>query len=48
MPRSRASKNRVRGGPSKSKACKILRDGKVRGRKLTRKQQKLMGARCHS
>ena len=30
---------------SKSKAKKILSDGKIRGKKLTRPQQKFFGAR---
>jgi hypothetical protein len=30
---------------SKKKAAKILKHGKVRGKKLTRKQQKFMGAK---
>lgn len=32
-------------GPSPSKAKKILRDGKVHGKKLTSKQRRFMGAR---
>ena len=32
---------------SKRKACKILEDGSVRGKDLTRPQQKFFGARCH-
>ncbi len=35
-----------RKGLTKSKACKIASDDEVRGRKLTRKQQKMMHARC--
>lgn len=31
---------------SKAKACKILADGKVHGKKLTDRQRKFMGARC--
>ncbi len=34
-------------GPSPAKACKILKDGKVHGKKLTKKQRGLMGARCN-
>lgn len=30
-------------GPSKAKAKKILKDGKVRGKKLTQKQKNFMG-----
>lgn len=32
---------------SKAKACEILSDGTVHGKKLTEKQRKFMGARCH-
>ncbi len=35
-----------RKGLTPSKACKIAKDGKVHGKPLTRKQQKLMHARC--
>lgn len=31
---------------TKSKACKIARDGMVRGKKLTPKAQRFMGAKC--
>lgn len=33
-------------GPSQAKAKKILRDGKVRGKKLTPKQRRFMGAKA--
>ena len=35
-----------RKGLTKAKACKIAADDEVRGRKLTRKQQKMFHARC--
>lgn len=35
-----------RKGLTRAKACKIAADGKVRGRKLTRRQEKKMHARC--
>ena len=31
---------------SKAKACEIMRDGQVHGKKLTERQRKFMGARC--
>ncbi len=37
---------RKRKGLTEAKACKIAEDDKVRGRKLTRKQQKMFHARC--
>ena len=33
-------------GPTRKKSCEIARHGRVRGRKLTKKQKGLMGARC--
>jgi hypothetical protein len=37
---------RPKAGPSPAKAKKILRDGKVRGKKLTPKQKRFMGAKA--
>lgn len=31
---------------SKGKACKILKDGTIRGKKITNKQRRFFGARC--
>lgn len=43
------SKKKVKKGrPSKAKAKKILHDGTVHGKKLTRKQQKFFGAIANS
>lgn len=39
-------KKRAHKGPSPEKARKILHDGKVRGKKLTPKQRRYMGARA--
>lgn len=33
---------------SKAKACEILSDGTVHGKKLTGPQRKFMAARCHA
>ena len=41
---SKLKKKRIK--ISRAKACKIAADDEVRGRKLTRKQQKAMHARC--
>ncbi len=43
-PTSHGSHNRK--GPSRAKAKKILRDGTIRGKKLTKAQRGLFGARA--
>ena len=45
MPKHVKKTNRRKKGLSKAKAKKILRHGEVRGKKLTPKQRRFMGAR---
>jgi hypothetical protein len=44
---ARRLRKKRRGVLSAAKACKILKDGKVHGKPLTRNQREFFGARCN-